>query len=624
MPMTCWEGEADAAFTPGSLSEVQAGASSQITWAQAGQYDPVTGLPLVRHGSSGPALIVGDFTGVESRCAAAVVTVHVGGPDEALVVWLQPVIQDPSDHNDHQKPSIWSQLLDANNQPLPCSGFQVNSAARDRWAPVGGQPDVYHRPYFPNLIPLRGYEGQQLRLQLATMDCTRRKHYGYSAMQVYHVALTIDVQEDPCAGGFTLTAPPGAWAYRWTCDTGGGPWDGESITTSISGTYTVTMQTPSGCEYQMSVEIPAVKELPTVGPVKVGGKLNCAVPGVELTAPDMENVAGYTWSLAGTNEVLGTGPTFMARKKGTYILTMPSMLGEGCGVTREAVVDADMNLPTPLFTASATDICQGDSVHFAVVTPASAAPVKVDDTWDLGDGTTGTKPSSRVYGQPGAIVVERAFTRGTCEERYSLTVNVHPLPRPGLRVLTHCGPARGQRTYEFVPTGIAPSPSSLEVKLTTHDGQPYPQQRNGSNILVTIPGDTTVRYHVEVTDALGCYGAHDTTWTAPFDPVADFRWQRIPPPGAYHLAITDSSRHYTKQAWQVDGATITSDSLGRAVLFDYATPGEYLFTLEVTGGDHTCPDRLTGSEVIRMPHFEQLFGNTFQWPAPFERLTPIR
>jgi hypothetical protein len=623
MNMTCWEGEANAAFTPGNLNEIQPGETAQVRWAQSGQLDPVTGSPLVRPGTSGPSLVVGDFTGVQSRCAAAMVEVNVGGADEALVVWLAPVIQDPADHTDPQKPSIWSMLLDANNQPLPCSGFQVNSASRDRWQTVPGTADVYHRQWFANLIPLRGYEGRQLLLQLATTDCTKSAHFGYAAMQVYHVSLTIAVKEIACAGGFRLTAPPGASSYQWSCATVAGSWEGESIIATLPGIYTVTMITPSGCEYQMTAEVPTVSKPVTVGSVQVGGKIDCITPGVELTAPAMEDVAQYAWAMAGNNTVLGTDRNFTARLEGTYVLYATSAKDPICDVTREAIVEADMSLPFPQFAVSAAEICAGDSVSFEVITAASAVNGEVEDRWDFGDGTTAAKPSPRAYDDPGAVIIDRMFKLGTCEEHFTQTVTVHPPPRPGVRVLTHCGPARWQRTYEFQPLGIPPSPASLVMTLTSCDGRAYTQQRNGANIRAVVPADSCVHIRIEVVDALGCFGSLDTTFTAPVDPIAAFTWERIVPPGAYLLAIHDSSTNYVEQQWIAVGATITTESLGRAKQFDYDAPGEYVFTLTVTGVQYTCPDSHTDNVVLRQPETEKYFG-AFKWPTPFERTIPRR
>ncbi|MBL0127866.1 MAG: hypothetical protein IPP83_10520 [Flavobacteriales bacterium] len=623
MEMTCWEGAAAAAFTPGELEVIQPGETAQVRWVGPGQLDPVTGLPLVRPGSSDPSIVIGDFTGVGARCAAVVIEVNVGGADEALVVWLAPVIQDPLDHTDAQKPSIWSMLLDANNQPLPCSGFQVNSASRDRWEMVDGQNDVYHRRWFANIIPLRGYEGQRLLLQLATSDCIPAAHFGYAAMQVYHVSLSIDRQELPCAGGFVLTAPPGAWTYTWTCDAVDGSWEGESITATTPGTYTVTMETPSRCLYSMTVDVPAQEPAPVVGQVTVAGKITCETDGVEMAAPTMADVESYNWFDQATGQWVGAGPKLIAKAAGTYILEIKSSRGTTCDRTREAVVEADMYLPSPAFSLARAHICKGDSVQLIIDFEAKSSKIAVSESRDFGDGTVEAMALTHGYGIPGTYDVVRSFTRGICREDHVQTLIVHPLPQPEALIVAHCGPERRQRTYEFIPEEVPVPLTALTMSLSACGGRSIPHDRNGMNILAKVPGDSCVHILIEATDTLGCSGSTEKEFRAPWDPVADFVWERILPPGAFRLAIRDSSKHYISEQWVADGATITRDTSGHVVQFDYPAPGEYLFKLDVTGSPYTCPDVQSDKVTLRQPEMEKYFG-AFQWPTPYERTIPKR
>lgn len=145
---------------------------------------------------------------------------------------------------------------------------------------------------------------------------------------------------------------------------------GTTNTVTTPGTYTVTVTTPVGCQYQNSVTVTMDPAL--VVNIATPSQITCTAPQITLNAAASIYQPGATflWTASGGGNIVSGANTLspVVNNGGTYTLTITSALG--CIKQGSVTVVKNITPPTITLSAPTLSICKGDSV---VLTASGAA-----------------------------------------------------------------------------------------------------------------------------------------------------------------------------------------------------------------------------------------------------------
>jgi hypothetical protein len=168
--------------------------------------------------------------------------------------------------------------------------------------------------------------------------------------------LTVSGSTTFCSGSsVTLSAPTGVASIVWSTGQVGG-----TLNVTISGTYSATYSTASGCTITSSPVVVNVQPLP-VALVSTPNSVNTFCQGSSLTLTAPIGMSGYQWKLNGVNIAGATGSTYSANTSGSYTVLVTN--ANGCSLLSPAFTVASVTLPSATITpASSPTFCQGESV----------------------------------------------------------------------------------------------------------------------------------------------------------------------------------------------------------------------------------------------------------------------
>ena len=168
--------------------------------------------------------------------------------------------------------------------------------------------------------------------------------------------LTVSGSTTFCSGSsVTLSAPTGVASIVWSTGQVGG-----SLNVTISGTYSATYSTASGCTITSSPVVVNVQPLP-LALVSTPNSVNTFCQGSSLTLTAPIGMSGYQWKLNGVNIAGATGSTFSANMSGSYTVLVTN--ANGCSLLSPAFTVTSIALPSATITpASSPTFCQGESV----------------------------------------------------------------------------------------------------------------------------------------------------------------------------------------------------------------------------------------------------------------------
>jgi PKD repeat protein len=206
-----------------------------------------------------------------------------------------------------------------------------------------------------------------------------------------------------CAGGSVVLTSSQATGNVWSNSA-----TGASITVSTSGTYSVTYTDANGCTISLPTVV-SVNANPAAPTVTANGPTTfCTGGSVVLTS---SQTTGNVWS---NND---PAASITVTTSGSYSVTYTD--GNGCSATSTPTSVSVSNAPIPTVSASATEICSGESI---VLTSSPAESY----VWSNGGGTTQsiTVTSSGTY----SVTVTNANACDGAGTSAPITVTVLPAP----------------------------------------------------------------------------------------------------------------------------------------------------------------------------------------------------
>lgn len=444
---------------PLQIAGYNQGANNAVT----GEHTIMTGgtdptlpfIPCVRPGSSSSVRLGNDGTGAH---AARISQTFKVNPVNPFVVYDYAIVLEDAGntHTAAEQPYLKIRMKDANGQLISCATVDVNGSSvgaglRDTTFTV---PDtsflctvfgicfpIQVGPYrFKDwtrvIIPLAGYENQDVTLEFTTADCTQGGHFGYayiSGLCDYEPAI---VQSAPvlCPNTtMTLTGPSGLSGYSWT---GPGIVSGGNtpiVTINQPGIYNLSLTTVTSlpnvpCTFVLSDTVEAV---------------NTAADFVSDTAcvgdishfTDMSPTGAISWSWDfdnnSTADASNQNPTFTFGSSGTFPVTLTVNYG-ACSATITNNVTVSPALP-PAILSNVSPVCQNAN-PLLLTTNVSGG------VWS-GTGITNTSTGlfdPSVAASPGPNVITYTIGTGACAGTSSINITVTPAGTSDWTTTTLC------------------------------------------------------------------------------------------------------------------------------------------------------------------------------------------
>ncbi len=254
--------------------------------------------------------------------------------------------------------------------PTTCPSFSIVPPSTGCSGSFSGFTNASGLSYTPNWIvssvDLTSFIGSCVTIDFTVGDCTLSGHYGYaflnclcSPMDVIgngntFPAGTPSIVLPTCgSSNATITAPPGLGPYTWQGPPGFPTQTVQTLTTNITGDYTLTMNPPGACS-------PIVKIITvTITPVPViqssVNQPDCNNPTATASATTSLGTGTYNvvWSPTPASSATVTANTFSASGlvPGTNTVTVIDEVG--CTASNTFIVNSAPAIPT--FTISLSD-----------------------------------------------------------------------------------------------------------------------------------------------------------------------------------------------------------------------------------------------------------------------------
>ncbi|MCB9448241.1 MAG: gliding motility-associated C-terminal domain-containing protein [Flavobacteriales bacterium] len=479
-------------------------------------------IPVVAPGGGNFSVRIGNQeAGWEAECLSQSFTVS---PQNALFTYMYAVVfMDPPGHTDDNRPRFEINITDPNGDPVPCGGeylvvskdaesqegFKKATSPNCSRDSEGDTTNVWYKEWTPVATDLSSFINQQVTIKFCTADCGQGGHWGYAYVDTYcsplEVLGTRVCSTDPTV---TLTAPSGFSSYEWFEGQAPGtpPSIGNSIDLTVpvvdGGIYTVKLEnvaTP-GC-YTYITDTVEVFSAEATGDTTV---CRYSTSPLQLTASGSDDETTYSWSPT-TGLSCSTCPNPQVNPPFsdiTYTVTMTSSLG--CVITEDISITA-IECP-PNVTATADSLCEGGCGDVTAIGTGGTPPYTW--TWSPNIGT-----EAGPYNEcPTSTTVYHVTITDALGEVDSTTTTfvVYPVPTvtmtPDLNVCSDDDPT-----------------SDLTATVNGGTG-PFtyvwddPNSGNTSTITVTNVLNTSVTYHVSITDINGCTTDGEVTVTTACSP----------------------------------------------------------------------------------------------------------
>mgnify|MGYP007071564397 CR=1 FL=1 len=420
------------------------------------------------------------------------------------------VLQDPG-HSPAQQPRFELQVLNQNNQPIPCTFYQVTAAGNVPGFQTSG--GVRWRNWTKVGVDLLPYVGQNVTIEARTGDCSLSGHYGYGYIVGSCQPLVITVAY--CIGDSvaTLFAPSGFSSYQWRIQ-------GQTqvlstqqshvINNPSNGiTYTCTVTSVMGCTATLSAVInPVISNSNFAYTTACNNLVNFTDATTVINGiPSLWN-----WDFGDGTFSTQQNPQHAYSQPGIYQVTLISGALSNCPdtITQQVIVSsdpvADFKLPTNC----------GNTVSFidSSWTVMNMGQI-VSWSWNFGNGQTSLQQNPQVvFNNSGPFNVTLQVTSANnCTSSVTKQFSPRPYPNADFSSTTECF---GDST-SF--TNLSQSQISQNVWIFS-DGTSL--QLSDPKKVFPNPGNFSVTLITE--NVFGCTDTISKQVIVNPNPVADFQY----------------------------------------------------------------------------------------------------
>lgn len=277
-----WTGEVspyrlpgDYQLEPGSLHALNGELGHLITRLSDG-FDPNVRekIPLVAPGSQ-HSIRIGDLEA--GGYVDQIRTTFVVSAEKPLLRYQFAVVLENPNHRFDRQPGFSLLIRTLVGDTISCGYYEAIATNQTAGFQLQERDDVYsrlvYRNWTTNVLDLRAYVGQQLRLEVLTHDCTEGGHFGYAYFDAQCLAMVLQATTSCTQQGtrMRLTAPAGFDRYQWST---GDTTATIQITPQLGDAYWVDVESRSvlnpTCRTQLRLTYQVDQlVLPTIQPVSL-------------------------------------------------------------------------------------------------------------------------------------------------------------------------------------------------------------------------------------------------------------------------------------------------------------------------------------------------------------------
>lgn len=419
-----------------------------------------TVLPTVPPGGGNFAVRLGQ-TGTGGTSYRLNQTFTVTAANSVFVYKYAVVLQDGG-HACTDQPFFNIKFETCNNVVIPCAQYQVAqmgsacSSGDPNFLTVTGSSGAgwSYLPWQTRSFDLSAYIGQCVNIEFTVGGCvaTQGAHPGYCYIDAACEPMTLNLNGTDIPVGQTTTnmcsavtntlcAPPGFTSYTWSGPGGAAGNTNQCITTSTSGTYSVTLGM-QGTSCQNPVLYSAFNIVPkpianftfSTNPCSNG----LSVPFVDgTTLNGGPAISNWFWDFDndGVTDNTTQSPINTYTAPGTYSAQLLVSNG-GCTDSITKVLTVSQAVTANFNNTSG---CLNGATNFtSTATPTLGLAAHV---WNFGDGSpngTGANPV-HTYTTPGVKNVTYTVTNSSgCQSVFTKTLNVFPNPVAAISANTVC------------------------------------------------------------------------------------------------------------------------------------------------------------------------------------------
>ncbi|MES2761526.1 MAG: PKD domain-containing protein [Bacteroidota bacterium] len=400
------------------------GGAQQIT-AGAG-VDGCGGFPLVAAGGNFSVRLGNNGTGgLADRLEQ---TFNVTAANSNFTYRYAVVFEDPG-HAVADQPKFEIEMLDSNGTAIPCTYYNVAAGQNiPGFLNSPNCPNVVYKPWTNVSVDLTNFIGQDVTIRFTTQDCSLGGHYAYAYIDGSCIDFNITQSGILCQGSSVqLNAPVGFASYNWTLPNGN-PANGQVLTATNGGVYTLSLTTVTGCPgptmtYTLA-ELPNPIVVFTTANVCDGLPVNFINNSTIISG----SITNYNWDFDsnGTIDNVAPIPTHLYNAPGTYTTLLTATSNNNCTATYSLATTV---YPKPVIQFSTAAVCDGIAVPFTDQSSVAMGQI-TSYNWAFGDNTTATNINPiHTYVASGSYnVTLTAISNFNCSNTGLGVAIVHPKP----------------------------------------------------------------------------------------------------------------------------------------------------------------------------------------------------
>ncbi len=641
---------------PSACSNIDFESNSTAGWTVAGDSqimsggtDPFGGFPCVYPGGNfSLRLNDNNITSKVNFAASASRVIAVGPSNNYLNLhFALDILNFP--HTAAEAARFKIEFFNSSNMLLNCPYYEcyyssttgpvgINNFQTTPGSPglnIGNQAfPVTYCPWQTVGIDLTAYMGQNITVKVTCDWCI----YDYDWAYCYIDAdcSTALVPATPGCGSFpmSLCGPTGMQTYTWTA-----PPLGNVISNTTCASVTATgIYTLNCAPYLSCVANNLTYTFAVVGTPVPNFTFNpaCLGAAVNFTNTTPGGTSTYTWDYGDASAVsTATNPVHNYTSPGTYTITLVAANGSNCSDSVKKVITVHGHA-VPNFTPSS--VCFGTASNFTNLTTTTVNPntgAIATTSWSFGDGgsSAATNPAY-TYTTPANATTNSTYTAwlyvtttNGCKDSISKPVTVFGLPTPN-----------------FIADSVCFNSPTTLTSTGNNNGNPltnYLWDFNGDN----IPDMTTI--NSPTTNIFPNVGNNSVTFTVVTTPSGTLQCRNQvtknvfvratpaaiitntnaclnSPIGLSGVTSTIANGAIINYAWDYGNSTNSLTNATPSTSVNYATSGNYVVTLTVTGTGG-CPGIVTKNISVyghAVPNFTPS-GVCFGTASSFQNLSNI-